>query len=86
MKLLLIGPQGSGKGTIGKMLGEYFHIPLISSGHLLRDLPENHPKKKEVDEVMEKGELVPLLLKDFHQGEHALNVGLFLTLYLFLQK
>ena len=55
MKLLLIGPQGSGKGTIGKMLGEYFHIPLISSGHLLRDLPENHPKKKEVDEVMEKG-------------------------------
>jgi len=59
MKLLLIGPQGSGKGTIGKMLGEYFHIPLISSGHLLRDLPENHPKKKEVDEVMEKGELVP---------------------------
>jgi adenylate kinase len=59
MKLLLIGPQGSGKGTIGKMLGDYFNIPLISSGHLLRDLPENHDKKKEIDEAMEKGELVP---------------------------
>jgi adenylate kinase len=59
MKILLVGPQGSGKGTVGKMLGDYFHIPLVSTGQILRDLPENHPKKKEIDEAMEKGELAP---------------------------
>ena len=59
MKILLIGPQGCGKGTVGSMLSEHLGIPLISAGHILRELPENHPRKKEIDIILEKGELVP---------------------------
>ena len=57
-KILLIGPQGSGKGTVGKKLSEYLHIPIISVGEMLRNLPEDHPRKKEVDDQLESGVLV----------------------------
>lgn len=59
MKLLLIGPPASGKGTIGEKLSEEFGIPLLSVGELLRELPEDYPLKKEIDEAMERGELAP---------------------------
>jgi adenylate kinase len=59
MKILLIGPVASGKGTIGAKISKELHIPLISVGELLRNLPENHPQKKKINEIMESGELVP---------------------------
>lgn len=59
MKILLIGPQGCGKGTVGSMLSDYLGIPLISAGHILREVSENHPRKKEIQDYMAKGELVP---------------------------
>jgi len=59
MKILLIGPPGSGKGTVGEKLSKKLHIPLVSVGELLRDIPETNTIKKTVDEIMEKGELVP---------------------------
>lgn len=59
MKILLLGPQGSGKGTIGKLLSEHLEIPLISNGDVLRALPESHPRYKEINDAMNKGELVP---------------------------
>lgn len=54
-----MGPQGSGKGTQGEMLSEYLGIPLISVGGLLREMPKTHPRNKEAEEYMERGELVP---------------------------
>lgn len=59
MKLLLIGPPASGKGTIGEKLSKEFHIPLISVGELLRNLSEDNPWKEEIDKLMEAGELAP---------------------------
>jgi len=59
MKLLLIGPPASGKGTIGERLSRQFSIPFISVGALFRELPEGHPLKKRMDEIMESGELLP---------------------------
>ncbi|MBN1162281.1 nucleoside monophosphate kinase [Patescibacteria group bacterium] len=54
-----MGPQASGKGTIGRMLSEKLKFPLISIGDILRHLPKSHPRYKEVNELMEKGELAP---------------------------
>ena len=64
-----MGPQGSGKGTVGSMLSKHLDIPLISVGHILRELPPEHPRKHEVEDYMERGELLPQelvvgLLKD----------------------
>ncbi len=57
MKILLMGPKGCGKGTIGNMLAEYLGIPVISTGQMLRDLPETHPWYKLFHEQMARGVL-----------------------------
>ncbi|HOD01167.1 MAG TPA: nucleoside monophosphate kinase [bacterium] len=59
MKLLLIGPQGCGKGTIGKKLSQHLNIPLVSVGQILRDLPDDYPGKDEIENYVDKGELAP---------------------------
>lgn len=38
MKILLIGPQGSGKSTQAKLLGDYLKIPVVSTGEMFRKL------------------------------------------------
>lgn len=60
MKLILIGPPGTGKGTQANRLSEYLNIPVISSGDLIRD----EVKKKTEFGLMaktyiDKGEFVP---------------------------
>ncbi len=37
MKIVLIGPQGSGKGTQAEFLSKFFKIPVITVGKILRD-------------------------------------------------
>jgi len=69
MKILLMGPQGSGKGTIGEMLSKKMEIPLVSVGDILRDVPKTHPRYQELQDSMDKGMLAPYdlvaeLLKD----------------------
>ena len=58
MKIVLIGPAGSGKGTIGEMLSDYFHLPQISLGQILREIPESHPWYSLIKKQMEDGVLV----------------------------
>jgi len=60
MKILLTGPQGSGKGTVGASLSSHFNIPLISVGELLRDLPETASHYAEVNSSMKEGALPPV--------------------------
>jgi len=58
--IILFGPPGIGKGTIGKILSEKLHLPLISIGDLLRDNVKNStPIGKRAEGFMKKGELVP---------------------------
>ncbi len=60
MRLLIIGPPGGGKGTQSKFLIEYFKIPQISTGDILRDNIKNQtPLGEEAKKFMNKGELVP---------------------------
>ena len=60
MRLLLIGPPGGGKGTQAKYLVEYFSIPQISTGDMLRKNVHNKtPLGKEAEKFMTDGKLVP---------------------------
>ena len=60
MRLLLIGPPGSGKGTQAKYLVENFSIPQISTGDMLRENVQNGtPLGKEAQKFMTDGQLVP---------------------------
>jgi adenylate kinase len=60
LRLLLIGPPGGGKGTQAKYLVEYFSIPQISTGDMLRENVQNGtPLGKEAQKLMTDGQLVP---------------------------
>jgi len=57
MKIIFVGPQGSGKGTQAKIISEKLHIPHISIGDLMRGAKGE--LKSELDFYMNSGKLVP---------------------------
>jgi adenylate kinase len=60
VKLLLIGPPGSGKGTQGERLAAELGIVHIAAGDLLRaEVAAQTPLGREVSGLMERGDLVP---------------------------
>lgn len=59
MRLILLGPPGAGKGTQAQFIADYFHIPQISTGDMLRAaVKAGTPLGLEVKQVMEQGQLV----------------------------
>lgn len=59
MRIILLGPPGSGKGTQASLLEEKFGFPKIATGDLLRDaVRRKTPLGLRVKEIMERGELV----------------------------
>lgn len=58
MKILLIGPQGCGKGTIGQMLSDKIGVPLLSVGEMLRSVDQSSKYYQKVQEELKKGVLV----------------------------
>lgn len=59
MKILMLGIQGSGKGTQAELLSAKFKIPHISSGDLFRALDKTTPLGQKVRSLIDKGEFVP---------------------------
>jgi len=60
MRLIFLGPPGSGKGTQAKLLAERLGIPAISTGDMLRDaVRRGTPLGRRAQSIMEAGELVP---------------------------
>ncbi len=60
MNLLLLGPQGSGKGTQSKRLGTDYGIPHIATGDMFRAaIAARSPLGQQVEEILAAGELVP---------------------------
>ncbi len=60
MRLALLGPPGSGKGTQGAVLRAHFGIPHVSSGDLLRAAVRGGTNLgKKAKAYMDAGELVP---------------------------
>jgi adenylate kinase len=60
MKLIILGIQGSGKGTQGKLIAETFKLTHISIGDLLRkEISEKSELGEKVSSYTAKGVLVP---------------------------
>ncbi len=59
-KILLIGPQGSGKGTQAQILAEKFNLPVFSTGNILRQrIQSGDELGKEVEKIINTGHLAP---------------------------
>lgn len=59
MRIILLGPPGSGKGTQGDLIQEKYGFPKISTGDLLREaVQQSTPLGKKAEAFMNKGKLV----------------------------
>lgn len=59
MKILLIGPQGSGKSTQAKLLSQFLRIPLISTGDIFRNLSnQDTDQGRSLKHILDEGRLV----------------------------
>ena len=60
MVILMLGAQGTGKGTVAGLLSEKLGWPQISTGDIFRkNIKEKTPLGEEANRYMAKGELVP---------------------------
>jgi adenylate kinase len=60
MKMILLGPPGSGKGTVSERLVKDFNLLHVSAGELLREeVQKGTTIGKEIKKFIEKGDLVP---------------------------
>src|SRR2546423_6261220 len=60
LNILLLGPQGSGKGTQAKRIEAEYGVPHIATGDMLRAAVEaGTPLGQRVKPILERGQLVP---------------------------
>ncbi|WP_110589691.1 adenylate kinase [Microbacterium suaedae] len=59
-RLLIVGPQGSGKGTQGVRVAEAYGIPVVSTGDIFRaNIKNGTPLGQKVKAITDAGDLVP---------------------------
>ena len=60
MNLLVLGPQGAGKGTQAKRISSNYEIPHVSTGDMFREaIAAGTPLGKQVEPLLKQGILVP---------------------------
>lgn len=59
-RLLIVGPQGSGKGTQGVRVGEALGVPVVSTGDVFRaNVSQGTDLGRQVKSIIDAGDLVP---------------------------
>ena len=59
MNILLLGPQGSGKGTQAKLISQTYGIPQVATGDMIREIKELDTELgRRVKEIYDRGDLV----------------------------
>lgn len=66
MHIVFYGPEGSGKGTQAKLLAERLHIPILTSGDLVRDAATN-----------DKGIIGAVCKESLEQGKYVADSEMF---------
>jgi adenylate kinase len=60
MRLILVGPPGSGKGTQARLLSQKFNLAYIGTGDILREAARlNTPAGRQAQPYLAAGQLVP---------------------------
>jgi adenylate kinase len=60
VRILILGPQGSGKGTQAKRIAERHGVPHVATGEILRAaVAEGSELGRRVEPILERGDLVP---------------------------
>ena len=60
LDILLLGPQGAGKGTQGRLIAAEYGIPHVATGDMLRDaIARGTELGRQAQPVLDAGELVP---------------------------
>ena len=60
MRIVFLGPPGSGKGTQAKLLAKRLGVPAVSTGDMLREAVRRQTELgRRAKAIMEAGELVP---------------------------
>ena len=60
MRIIIYGPQGSGKSTQAQLLGQKLNLPVISTGEISRQIStENTPEGIITKELIDRGEPTP---------------------------
>lgn len=70
MNLVILGPQGSGKGTQAEFIAEYFGLTHIDMGASLRAIEhEDSDRGRHIKAIIDNGDLVPieLTVQIFHE-------------------
>lgn len=87
MIIIMLGAQGSGKGTVGTSISEALNIPHISTGDIFRENIKNNTELgKEANKYILEGKLVPdeltnRIVKDRLSKEDVLENGAILDGY-----
>jgi adenylate kinase len=60
MRVLILGPQGSGKGTQAKRIADAYDVPHVATGDILRSaIAAGTELGRQVEPILERGDLVP---------------------------
>lgn len=77
MNIVILGPQGSGKGTQAELIAEKYNLAHIETGKILRNIAgSNYPLSQELRRIMNEGVLVSdEILKEVMQNTIDGTVG-----------